>query len=119
MKILLKLEALGLFLLGIFLFSTLNYSWWWFLVLILVPDMGMLGYLVNSKIGAWTYNLCHHQGLAILIFLVGTVVIPSEILSLAGIILFSHAAMDRIFGYGLKYEEGFKFTHLGQIGKAL
>ncbi|HZJ19645.1 MAG TPA: DUF4260 family protein [Pricia sp.] len=24
--------------------------------------------------------------------------------------------MDRIFGYGLKYNKGFKFTHLGEIG---
>lgn len=29
---------------------------------------------------------------------------------------FPHAAMDRIFGYGLKYEKGFKYTHLGEIG---
>jgi hypothetical protein len=26
--------------------------------------------------------------------------------------------MDRMMGYGLKYNEGFKFTHLGTIGKA-
>lgn len=31
--------------------------------------------------------------------------------------LFSHSAMDRIFGYGLKHENGFKFTHLREIGK--
>lgn len=35
---------------------------------------------------------------------------------LAGIILFSHSAMDRIFGCGLKYDEGFNFTHLGEMG---
>ena len=34
-----------------------------------------------------------------------------------GIILFGHSSMDRFFGYGLKYENGFKFTHLGEIGK--
>lgn len=28
-----------------------------------------------------------------------------------GILLFAHASLDRIFGYGLKYEQGFKFTH--------
>lgn len=39
-----------------------------------------------------------------------------ECLQLAGIILFAHAAFDRILGYGLKYERGFKFTHLGEIG---
>lgn len=34
-----------------------------------------------------------------------------------GIIIFGHASFDRFFGYGLKYENGFKFTHLGEIGK--
>ena len=24
--------------------------------------------------------------------------------------------MDRVAGYGLKYENGFKFNHLGEIG---
>ena len=34
----------------------------------------------------------------------------------AGVILFSHTAMDRIMGYGLKFEKGFIFTHQGTIG---
>ena len=118
MKSLLKLEELTMFLLGIYLFGLLNYAWWWFPVLILVPDIGMLGYLMNEKIGSYTYNIFHHKGLAILIFLLGKLIFHSEILSLIGIILFSHAALDRMFGYGLKYEQGFKFTHLGSIGKA-
>ncbi len=29
-----------------------------------------------------------------------------------------HSAMDRVFGYGLKYTTGFQDTHLGKIGKA-
>ncbi|MEO6611453.1 MAG: DUF4260 family protein [Chitinophagaceae bacterium] len=28
-----------------------------------------------------------------------------------------HSSMDRMFGYGLKTNEGFKYTHLGMIGK--
>jgi hypothetical protein len=32
--------------------------------------------------------------------------------------MFSHAAFDRMLGYGLKYEQGFRHTHLGTIGKA-
>jgi hypothetical protein len=41
----------------------------------------------------------------------------SEVLQIAGIILFGHSSMDRTFGYGLKLGEGFKYTHLGIIGK--
>ena len=114
MKSILKLEELLQFALGIYLFSTLSYAWWWFLVLILLPDIGMLGYLVNTKTGALTYNVFHHKALAILIFLVG-IYFEIEVMQLIGIILFSHAALDRVFGYGLKYADNFKNTHLGHI----
>ncbi len=114
MKSVLKLEELLQFALGIYLFSTLSYTWWWFLVLILLPDIGMLGYLINTKTGALTYNVFHHKGLAILIFLVG-IYFEIEVVQLTGIILFSHASLDRIFGYGLKYADNFKNTHLGHL----
>jgi hypothetical protein len=94
----------------------LDFTWWWFFALLLTPDIGMLGYLAGNKIGAFTYNLFHHRGLAILLYLVGMSYLNLPLLELTGIILFSHVAMDRVFGYGLKYEKGFKFTHLGEIG---
>ena len=114
MKSILKLEELFQFILGIYLFSTLSYAWWWFLALILLPDIGMLGYLINTKIGAITYNIFHHKGLAILIFL-GGIYFEIEVVQLIGIILFSHASLDRIFGYGLKYADHFKNTHLASL----
>lgn len=116
MKKVIQLEELGLFLFGIFLFSRLHYAWWWFMVLLLTPDFSMVGYIVDNKTGAFLYNLFHHRGLAIVIYLFGFYGSHS-VLQLAGIILFSHSAMDRLFGYGLKYEKGFKYTHLGEIGK--
>lgn len=116
MKMLLKLEELAMFLLGIYAFAHLNFAWWWFVILLLAPDIGMLGYLFGNKIGALCYNSFHHRGVAILFFLIG-IYFENPVLQLCGIMLFSHAAMDRIFGYGLKYETGFKFTHLGEIGR--
>ena len=115
MKVTLTLEELAMFMLGIFVFSQLDFDWWWFLVLFFSPDFGMLGYLFNTKIGAFTYNLFHHRGLAILIWFLGFY-LQNEVFQLIGVILFSHVAFDRILGYGLKYEKGFKFTHLGEIG---
>jgi len=115
MKVLLKVEELMMFVLGIFMFGLLGYQWWWFLVLILVPDIGMFGYLFSGKIGAITYNLFHHKGLAILLYFLG-MYFSLPIIQLAGIILFSHASLDRVLGYGLKYDKGFKYTHLGEIG---
>jgi len=30
----------------------------------------------------------------------------------------AHIGIDRALGFGLKYDAGFGFTHLGRIGKA-
>lgn len=114
MTFVLKLEELAQFFFGIFLFAQLNMSWWWFPLLLLTPDLGMLGYLVNNKIGAITYNITHHKGLAIAVLLLGYI-LGNEIISLTGIILFAHSSMDRMFGYGLKYFDHFKHTHLGDL----
>ncbi|MBA4317203.1 MAG: DUF4260 domain-containing protein [Flavobacterium sp.] len=116
MKSIIKLEEFGLFLFGIYLFNQLDYDWWWFLVFILVPDFSMIGYVFGNKFGAFLYNLVHHRGIAILIYLAG-VYFSNNLIQLTGIILFSHSSMDRMIGYGLKYETGFKYTHLGEIGK--
>ena len=45
MKNLLKLEEVFMFGLSIFLFSQLDYAWWWYPLLILAPDLSMVGYL--------------------------------------------------------------------------
>ena len=115
MKNSLKLEEVFMFGLGVYLFSLLPYEWWWFLVLILSPDVGMVGYLFGPKTGAFCYNLFHHKGVAIALYFLG-VYFSVTVLQLIGCILFAHAAMDRIMGYGLKYNQGFKFTHLGELG---
>ncbi len=114
MENVIKLEEIAMFGLGVYLFSLLPYAWWWFLVLLLAPDIGMIGYLFGNKTGAFTYNIFHHKGIAIAVYLVG-VYFSMPMVQLAGTILFAHAAFDRILGYGLKYEKGFKFTHLGEL----
>ena len=55
----LKIEEFGMFLFGIYLFNQLDYAWWWFLVLILAPDLSMIGYIFGNKSGAFLYNLFH------------------------------------------------------------
>ncbi|MCM4155446.1 DUF4260 domain-containing protein [Gramella sp. AN32] len=115
MKTILKLEEFGLLLFGIWAFSNLDLSWGWYVGLFLVPDIGMLGYLLNKKYGAILYNIFHHRFIAVILFFIGYF-IQNEFVMMAGIILFSHIAFDRMLGYGLKFEKGFKFTHLGEIG---
>lgn len=116
MQTIIKLEELGLFVLGIYFFNQLDYAWWWFLVLLLAPDLSMIGYTFGNKAGAFLYNLFHHRGIAVIVYL-GGIYFSNELVQLTEIILFAHSSFDRMLGYGLKYEAGFKFTHLGEIGK--
>jgi Domain of unknown function (DUF4260) len=117
MKNILKSEEVMEFLFSLFVFSKLEFSMWWFPVLILAPDISMIGYLINPKAGAWCYNIAHHKGIALIIFALG-VFSSNSLLELAGVILFAHSSMDRILGYGLKYSDSFHNTHLGRIGKS-
>jgi hypothetical protein len=114
MKTLLWLEMAVLLLLSVWLFSMLDFAWWWFLVLFLVPDIGMVGYAWGPKLGAWTYNLTHHLGLATLLIIAGAM-LSLPWLELAGIIMLGHSAFDRTMGYGLKYPDSFHHTHLGWL----
>jgi len=116
MKNTLKIEELAQFALGIALFSQLDFAWWWFPALLLAPDIGALGYLINTRVGAITYNLFHNKAIAITIMLAGLFYV-GDLCTLIGVILFAHSALDRAFGYGLKYPDNFKHTHLGTIGK--
>src|SRR4051794_8692445 len=61
MKTLIRLEELMLAVLSFYLFLGLNYAWWWFPVLFLVPDISLVAYLINRKVGAISYNLVHHK----------------------------------------------------------
>ena len=116
MTVLLKLEEAAIFLFCIFLFSQLNFAWWWFPAFLLLPDVGMIGYLINPKIGAITYNFMHHR-LVVLLVAVYAVTYGNEYWKLAAIIIFAHISFDRALGYGLKYNDSFNNTHLGKIGK--
>jgi hypothetical protein len=116
MKNIIKIEELAKFLFSYFISLYLGHAWWIFPVWLLAPDISMLGYLINNKTGAWTYNFFHHQAMAILVGLVGMWLGSNE-WQLAGLVLFGHSAMDRSLGYGLKYPDSFQHTHLGWIGK--
>ncbi len=74
----------------------------------------MLGYLANTRVGAFFYNLGHSNfAPSILILLAWRV--DSKLALAIGIIWLGHIGWDRFFGYGLKYDSGFKHTHLGDL----
>lgn len=116
MKNIIKLEEAAMLGLGIYMLSSLHVASWWYLLLFIGPDISMLGYLAGNKTGAAIYNLFHHKGIAIAVFITG-LIMPTTLMQVIGIVLFGHSSMDRMLGYGLKTDEGFKYTHLGIIGK--
>ena len=88
---------------------------WLAAVLALAPDLAMLGYLLNPRVGAISYNLAHFQMLAIALAAFGFFSsLPTLIF--VGLIWLAHIEWDRALGYGLKLSS-FQNTHLGRIGK--
>lgn len=114
MKTTLKLEEFAITALAIYFLTTITIgiNRWWYLPLFFAPDISILGYMFGKKIGAITYNFFHHKLLAV-VFLSAGIIWANNYLLLTGILLFGHSSFDRIMGYGLKYFEGFKHTHLG------
>ncbi len=117
--IVLRLEGLALALTCLWLFSLFHQSWWLFAVLVLAPDLSMLGYLAGPKSGAAIYNAVHSWVLVVALFFLAFY--PgggSPLLLSFPFILGVHIGIDRALGFGLKHASGFKDTHLGRLGRA-
>lgn len=113
-----KIEEAAITAVAIYFLSKHNLGlpvWLWVL-LFFSPDLSMLGYLVNSRIGALTYNLFHHRAIALVLAAIGFLM-HMDILITGGILLAAHSSFDRMLGYGLKYPDDFKHTSSGWIGK--
>lgn len=113
-KIWLRIEGLVLLVATIILFSGQGQKWWLYPVLLLVPDIFMAGYLANTKVGAFFYNLGHSYFAPALMSLLAWRADNKMALAL-GIIWLGHIGFDRFMGYGLKYDSDFKHTHLGDL----
>lgn len=113
-KFLLHLEGLFVFIISVYFYFQNEFSWLWFILLFFSPDLSMLGYLINNKIGSICYNLFHTYILAIILLMSGFIWSIDLLLAL-GLILSAHIAMDRSIGYGLKYPSHFKDTHLHKV----
>jgi len=116
--VLLKLEGLAVFLLALAIFWQQSFSWSLFWSTVLLPDLALFGYLVNAKVGARLYNITHSKLLPGALAVVA-IVMSNALFSALALIWFVHIGFDRMLGYGLKYPEGFKVTHLGAIGKVV
>jgi uncharacterized protein DUF4260 len=111
-----RLEGGLFFALSLLLFWKYSGAWLLYALLILAPDLFMLGYLRGPRVGAAVYNLGHTWLLPGLIGIVGVLANASADLPIA-LIWFGHIGVDRLLGYGLKLPTSFQDTHLGRIGR--
>lgn len=109
-----RVESGVLFGASIWLYALQGIDWWWYPVLLLVPDVFMVGYLANTTLGAVMYNIGHSliPGIALV---VGGLALHSPWSIALGAIWLGHVGMDRAVGYGLKYHDSFKHTHLSEL----
>ena len=110
---LLRLEGATLLAGALIAYTATHEPWWLIPVTLLAPDLFAIGYLAGTRIGANLYNLAHVTPLpAALIALAWSQHTP--LAGALGLIWLAHIGMDRLLGYGLKYDDDFRHTHLSQ-----
>ena len=114
--ILLRLEGAAALVAGILLYQQTGADWILFVVLLLLPDLSILGYARGPAIGAVIYNVVHTWALSGALLGLGFF-LQLPIVFGAGAALLAHIGGDRLLGYGLKYPTSFQDTHLGRIGR--
>ena len=115
-RTLLRLEGLTLFAGMTLLYAVWDGSWWVYAILFLAPDLSFAAYLAGPKPGTIIYNAAHSYMAPVSLMVAGFALSSPLVLSIA-MIWMAHIGIDRALGYGLKYADGFSFTHLGRIGK--
>lgn len=111
-NLVLRAEGLAVLIAASAAYHQTGAGWPLFAVLFLAPDIFMLGYLVNRRIGAAAYNLGHTYLVPAAIAALGVWMQGPTVIGIA-LIWIAHIGFDRMVGYGLKYATGFKVSHLG------
>jgi hypothetical protein len=94
-----------------YIYMHLHFPIWLFFVLLLVPDITMIGYAFNKKIGAIVYNV-GHSFISPLLLALCYLYFSKDYLLIISIIWITHIFMDRLLGFGLKYQDSFNKTHI-------
>jgi hypothetical protein len=113
-RLLLRFEGLVLFAAAIALYLREDFSILALALLFLAPDLSFVGLAGGTRVGAVTYDAVHTY--------VGPVLLASvSILAewnfgvQLGLIWLAHIGLDRALGYGLRYPDAFRETHLQRV----
>lgn len=111
--ILLRLEGLLALLVECSAYQRLYpHHWGLFALLFLVPDLSLLGYLQSAKRpSAAFYNVVHSYVLPLALGLLAWE--RGEVMGVQlALIWLAHISFDRCVGFGLKFPESFRYTHI-------
>jgi Domain of unknown function (DUF4260) len=113
-KRLLQLEGLGVMLGGIVLYAMSGGSLLMFILAGFAPDLVMLTYFINVRVGAAAYNIVHTYVMPALLLVLGYLLNAPVVMQIA-LVWFAHIGWDRLIGAGLKYPTKFSDTHLQHV----
>jgi Domain of unknown function (DUF4260) len=109
--VLLRSEGVALLAMATILYSRYGRSWWLFVALLPVPDLGLLGSLWSRRAGAVAYDLTHTSVGPAALGILGLLTSSGLAIALA-LVWFAHTGMDRTLGLGLQYPDRSGCTHL-------
>lgn len=115
-SIILGLEGLLVMVGALLAYDKFGSDWKTFARFFLAPDLMFFGFLAGARVGAISYNFSHSYNGAV-VCLIASQLFASSLLLTIGIIWCAHIGFDRALGCGLKYATGFKYNHLGHIGR--
>ncbi len=111
---LLRLEGVVMLAGAIAFYVALHGSGWLFAALLFAPDLSMLGYLANPRIGSVIYNAIHILLLPAALLAIALLTHSDMAVQIA-LIWLAHIGMDRTLGFGIKYPTFFADTHLQHV----
>src|SRR5262249_47845300 len=106
------LEGLVLLAGALIAFAALGQPWWLVPAAILAPDLAMTGYLAGTRPGAHLYNLTHATPVPAVMLGAGYWQADRPVMALA-LVWPPHIRLDPLLRPGLKYNDRFTHTHLG------
>ena len=115
--LLLRIDGLAVLAAAVSAYAWLGGPWSLFALLLLAPDLAMLGYRLGPTVGAATYNAVHTT-LAPAALGAAGLALGAPMMQALALIWIAHIGLDRALGFGLKYATGFGDTHLGRFGRA-
>jgi hypothetical protein len=113
-RILLHLEGALTLMLSVFFYRQLDARWSLFAILFLAPDLFMLGYLANVRVGSAIYNFAHTCLTPAILLAIAYFAVKPQLFPIT-LIWTAHIGFDRLLGFGLKYPTHFKDTHLQHV----